>query len=232
MNIKEIVNNKSPVILAGLGIAGFITAIIMATKVAPTAKEILEEEPEDIPFVEKVKLVGPLYAPTVGMACLSTACIIGSGRIYTHRYASLFGLYSLGEETLRRWQTHALEQVGKNKFEKIQAKVIAPEEPVPQSMIINDEKVLFYDAYSGRYFKFDSVESVRKVINDTNDIMYQDGWVALNEFYYGLGLPRTQFGDDIGWDIANGSIGISLEAVLHENRPCVVIVFTLTPKKY
>ncbi len=235
VKIKSTIENKSPVILSLLGIAGFVTSIIMAAKTAPVAKYKLELLPEDSTFLEKAKAVTPLYAPTVGMTLISTACIVGSHRVYNHRYSSLLAVYTIGEKSLKKWQDSIFDEVGEKKFEKIKERVIAPEDPLPDSVMLDDERVLFYDSYSGRHFWSGSVEAVRQIINDLNMDLFREDFVAVNDFYYKVGLSRTEFGDDVGWHIGDGGICITFDAYLHNDRPCITISFGpdgVIPKRY
>lgn len=232
MKIVNTIQKQSPAILAGLGVAGFITSVIMSAKATPKAMDILEEMPENSTAKEKAEALVPVYAPTAAMVLISTACIVGSNRIHNYRYASLLALYSIGQKSLARWQDAVLDEVGRKKYEDVRERVLKPDGPVPESILIDDERVLFYDVYSGRYFRSDSVETVRKVVNDLNDILYRDDWVSLNEFYYEIGLPPTEFGGNVGWLVEDGSIKIDLDAYLKDDRPCVSVSFQLKPKEY
>lgn len=232
MNVKQTLSNNSPTILASLGIAGFITAIVMTAKVAPKAERLLKDIPEDEPFIEKAKALAPYYAPTAGMVLISTACIVGSNRIHRYRYASLLALYSIGERSLQRWQDSILDEVGEKKFTKIKDRVKEPMGEPPASIVVDDERVLFYDIFSGRYFRGDSIEVIRKVVNDLNDQMYTEDFASVNDFYYGVGLDRMEFGSDWGWNIADGPVTVEFDAFIRNERPVVSISFTTKPKEY
>lgn len=232
MKLKNTVTRHSPGILAALGCVGFITSVIMSAKAAPKAMEELKEMPEDSPTMDKVKAIGPIYAPTVGMILLSTACIVGSNRISRYRYASLLALYSIGEKSLQRWQKAVLEEVGEKKYGNVRERTLTSDKPIPTTIVMDDERVLFFDVYSGRYFRADSVETVRKVVNDLNDQLFADDFVSLNDFYFDIGLPQVEFGNEVGWNISNGSIKIDYDAFIKNDKPCISVSFVLKPKKY
>jgi hypothetical protein len=232
MKVKQTLHNNSPTILAAFGVVGFISAIVMTAKAAPKAERVLEDVPEDAPIVEKIKAVSPIYAPTAGMILISTACIVGSNRIHRYRYASLLALYSIGEKTLERWQESTLEAVGKKKFEKVEERVREPRDDPPSSMIIDDNRVLFYDLFSGRHFHGNSIESVRKVVNDLNDQMYSEDFASVNDFYYGVGLDRMEYGSEWGWNIADGAVTVEFDAFIKNERPVVSVSFPTRPKEY
>lgn len=231
MKVKQTLTNNSPTILAALGVTGFLGAILMTAKAAPKAVKVLEKH-NDSTTIEKVKAVAPIYAPTAGMILVSTACIVGSNRIHGYRYASLLALYSIGQQTLDRWQDAVLDEVGKKKYEKVRERVVEPEGEPPISIMVDEERVLFYDVFTGRYFRGDSIEIVRKVANDMTDRMFGEDYVSLNDYYYGVGLDRVEFGDDWGWNIADGAMTVEFDAFIRNERPVVSVTFNLQPKKY
>ena len=232
MKLKTLIQNESPTILAGLGCIGFITSVIMTAKVAPKADKILKEMPEESSKLDKAKAIAPIYAPTAGMIMISTACIVGSNRIHRYRYASLLALYSVSERTLQKWQDSVLKEVGRKKYENVREHVYSPEEDPPSSMLMDDERVLFFDVYSGRYFRSDSVETVRRIINDLNDQMFREDFASLNDFYFKIGLPRVEFGDDVGWHISAGTIKANYDSFLKDDRPGVSVSFELKPRSF
>ena len=102
----------------------------------------------------------------------------------------------------------------------------------PVSILPDDERTLFFDVFTGRYFRADSIEIVRKVLNDLNETMFQEDFVPLNDFYYGVGLEDTEFGNEIGWSIAYGSITAEFDAYLRNDRPIVSVTFQIKPRGY
>ena len=235
MSLKEELRSHSPTILAGLGIGGFITAIIMTAKAAPKAERALEREEienYDASLKEKVLLVAPIYAPVAGMVLISTACIVGSNRMHQYRYASVLALYTIGERSLDRWQRATLDTVGEKKYESIQEKAGEPDKDPPPSMFIDDERTMFYDVFSGRYFRADSIETIRQIINDLNKEMYDADFATVNDFYYRIGLPAMEFGEEWGWSPAYGSIYADFVPFLRNNRPVIRVEFKVKPRYY
>ena len=232
MKLKQALHNNSPTILAGLGVAGFITAIVMTAKAAPEAKARLDHAPSDVTLKERLMLVAPVYAPVAGMAMMSTALIIWSNRIHNYRYASVLALYSIGQRSLQRWQDAIVDEVGEKKFSKVRERVAEPRGEPPVSILPDDERTLFFDVFTGRYFRADSVETVRAVLNNLNETMFQDDFVSLNEFYYSVGLEDTEFGNEFGWDIAYGAITAEFDAYLRNDRPIVSVTFRIKPREY
>lgn len=232
MKLKTRLHDNSPTILAGLGVLGFFGSIVMTAKAAPIAEKRLKKLPQNAKLKDKIKLLAPIYAPVAGLSLISTACIIGSNRIHTYRYGSLLALYSIGEKTLQTWQDSTLEEIGKKRFDKVTSRVREPEGEPPASIMVDEERVLFYDRFSGRYFRGDSIESVRKVVNDINERMFAEDFASVNDFYYGIGLDRIEYGDDWGWSIANGAFTVEFDAFIRNERPVVSLTFQAKPRRY
>lgn len=228
MKLKSTISKKSPVILATLGIAGFVTSVVLSAKAAPAANAILEEKPEDAPFIEKAKAVAPVYAPTAGMMLIATACIVASNRIQQYRYASLFALYSFSQRAINQWQNAVVEEIGEKRFAKVKERVVEPPDPVPIGLV-DYPGSLFFDHYTGRYFTHDSVEGVRKIINDMNQLLMSEDFVSLNEFYFWVNLPETQFGNEQGWHAQDGMIDVTFDSFLKHDRPIISVYFKTLP---
>lgn len=229
MNLSNVLRNNSPTILASLGVIGFVASVVMSAKATPAAMEVLDDLPEEAGKSDKFRALVPIYAPTAALVLMSAACVAGSGHLHNYRYGAVLALYSMSERTLSRWKTAALSEVSKKNYEKIRDKVITPDEDIPEEMREDDGQTLFFDVYTGRFFKSDSLETVRRVVNDLNESMYADDFVPLNDFYYGIGLPDVQFGGAVGWTIGNGNISMAYDAFLNNNLPCISVTFDTSP---
>jgi hypothetical protein len=229
----EILRNHAPSLLSACGVAGFITAVVMSARAAPRAYEILKETEDEKPL-DRFKAVAPIYAPTAGMILLSTACVVASNRAYKQRYTGLLAIYSIGERTMDRWQKAVVDEVGPKRAEKVRERAVAPtkDEPVPAALLLEEENTVFYDKYSGRYFKGPDIETVRRIINNLNEEIMSGDWVCLNDLYYALGLPPTEFGYDAGWVSYHGLINATFDAHLHDNRAVIGISFDVKPKEF
>lgn len=242
MNFKNEVIKQSPGILSGLGVIGFISSVVMVAKVAPKAEKIIEEASytptphfcidNQLGFLDKVKLVAPIYAPTAGMILISTACIIASNHTYRHRYASLLALYSISEVAVGKWQAAALEEVGPRKFDKVKERVLGSEEDPPEILLVDEKKSLFYDGYLGRWFTTDSVETVRRIVNDLNEQLLKDDFVPLNDLYYALGCDHVPFGDDVGWNLSIAKVEVQFNSFIRKDRPYISIMYSVEPRDF
>jgi len=241
MNLKRLslsLEAHSPGILAASGIAGFISATVMAAKAAPVANDILDANQPFIAengldkFKDEAKLVGRIYIPTVGMLMVSSALVMTSVHISNRRYAAVSSLLLATQAYLQKVQENMLEIAGPKKTEEILSKSAQPRTTPPMALLTGDS-VLCYDLYSDRYFTMDSVEDVKRAVNEINELLYSDMFVSINEFYERVGLAAITYGDDIGWDVENGMVNLRLDSMLTDkDKPCVVIVFEATPKHF
>lgn len=253
-SVKASAIKHSPEILTGVGIAGMITATVLAVKATPRAIELIEEErdlreidrangvderfaSDNISFKDKVKLTWKCYIPAAATTAMSVSCLIGASAVNLRRNAALATAYSLSETALKEYKEKVMETVGPKKERAIQDKVAEEKianNPVSKNEVIITEKgnTLCYDSISDRYFNSD-IEKIRKTVNTLNAQMItgQEECVSLNEFYDELGLRHTTTGDDLGWNVASGLIDIDFSShITDDGRPCLVINYSVAPK--
>jgi hypothetical protein len=168
------------------------------------------------------------------MVLLSTGCIVASNRIHRYRYASLLALYSIGEKSLQKWQDSVLEEVGQKKYEQVRERTVKSDEPLPVNLLTDDSTVACFDVFSGRYFKTDSIETVRRIVNDLNDRLIVGDFVPLNDLYFELGLDRVEFGDQVGWLLHDHdeTIKVNFDPFMKNDRPVVSVSFVVKPRKF
>lgn len=240
---------NSPTILTGLGVAGFITTVIMAVRATPKALDDLEKHVLDkdkhISLESKLTLFTPLeivkltwknYIPSFVVGSTTIGCIIFSNSINNRRNAALASLYSIASATMDRYQKEVIEQLGVNKEEKIRGEVSAKQladDPIESKTIIitNKGDTLCYDVFSGRYFKSD-IETIRRIQNDFNRRLLIENELNLNELYYELGLETIDMGRMVGWSSDRDMLEILFSAkIATDGQPCVVINFKNQPVK-
>ena len=86
-----------------------------------------------------------------------------------------------GEEA----STHIREEIAKDKY-------------TGDEKILDDNKELFFDFYSGRYFE-STKEAVMWAQYETNRALFTNYAVSLNEYYDFLGLEERPEYDLVGW---------------------------------
>lgn len=229
----------SPEILTGVGIAGMITTTVLAVKATPKALMLIEERKLDLDTdklhpVEVIKTAGPCYIPTVVTGAMSIACLVGASTVSIRRNAALATAYTLSETALKDYQEKVVETIGEKKESAVRdaiAKSKIEKDPVDTNEIVVTDKgeTLCYEPLSGRYFRSD-IDKIKRAMNEINNMLLNDNYISLNDFYCEVGLGETKIGDDLGWEISRGLIDIHFSTHLAANgEPCLVVDFVKPP---
>lgn len=201
MDVQQFVKRNASTILTFVGAAGVVATAVMAAKESPKAFSLLEdakeEKGEDLTKLEKVKIAGPVYIPSVITGAATIACIFGSNVISKHQQATLMSAYALLDSSYREYKKKTDELYGEEAGKHIRGE-IAKDKYTGDDSILDDSKELFFDFYSGRYFE-STKESVMWAQYETNRAMYVNGAVCLNEYYELLGLDKKPEYEEIGW---------------------------------
>lgn len=238
-------------ILIGIGIAAGISAGVSAVMATPKALTLIEDEkrqrrkeamsnsidgmcyePEPITKLDIVELTWKTYLPSVALAGLSILSIVGSNRISSRRTAALAAAYSLSETAFNEYKDKVTEIVGDKKAGLIEEKVA--QDQVSKIPMIPDEieetgygNFLFLDPKSGRYFR-SSKEFIDRVMVKINSQLMNEMWVPLNDFYDELGIRTTELGRDLGWNVDDGIVNMSISYTSDdEGNPCGILNYSL-----
>lgn len=236
MSIKNALHKNSPSILLAFGIGGFIGAVAYTARIAPKAEHILDDLPPEASKIDKIKAIGPTYAPILGLVLASTGAILASNRMMRDRYAALLVLYSFTDQVAQRWKSSAEEELTNKAFHRVKEKVVGADEPIPKELADKEDTNIFFDAYSKRWFTAGSIEYVRKAINDINQSVYSDDYAPLNDFYYAVGLEDIEYGEHVGWHVSSGAVDIDLTPIIRddwgEERAYISVSFSIKPRDY
>ena len=233
--ISKEFTKHSPEILTGLGIAGMVSATIMAVKETPKVLDIISEIKEkDLDKKEETKEIviqaGPVYIPTIITTGVSIACIIGASSINLKRNAALATAYSISKNALEEYREKVIDTIGEKKERKIQDDIVKDhmdKTPINNTevYIAGEGTTLFYDDHSGRYFIQD-LGRMEKIENMLNKRLWSEMWISLNEFYYEIGLKPLKDGDNIGFNIDDGYLDYTecySAQIAEDGRPCLGI---------
>ena len=240
---KLALSKRSPEILTGIGIAGMITATVLAVKATPKAIRLIESDsrenhdgdPHAYTKKEAIKSCWKCYIPSAISGVTSIACLIGASSVNVRRNAALATAYKLSETALSEYKDKVVETIGEKK-EKIVRDKVAEEQvknnPVSKSDVIvtGDGDTLCFDPMSGRYFH-SSIDKIQKAVNELNGRMINDivGYASLNDFYDELGLDRTEIGDIVGWNVEK-RLKIDISAQVSDNgKPSIVLDYRVRP---
>lgn len=234
-----ILKRRTPEILIGCGITGFISSTILAAKAKPNADKHIAEKKEKtnkktLSVLDKASAVWKDYAPSAALIVVSSACIIGASSIHTKRNAALATVYNLTETAFVKYQNKVAEVLGDKKEKEIRDRIhtdeLSENKYSEQKLIVtNRGDCVIYDRYSGRYFT-STIQNIRKAENKINKQLLTDGYASLNDLYFELGLEPIKAGDDIGWNINKYDLDIYFGSQLMDNdEPCVVMDFVSGP---
>lgn len=237
---EKFLADNSPVVLTAIGVTGTITTAYLTGKASFKTNDLLDEENERRLVMnervlmepkEKFLIVWKEYIPAVGVGAITIACIITANRIGTRRAAAMAAAYGISEKAFIEYKEKVVEKLGENKERDIRDEIAQNQverNPTGQQVLVGDGNALCYDAYSGRYFR-SSMEDIKKAWNDTNYEILHNNYCSLGEFYGRLGLPSTQFSEEIGWS-SDHLLEIRFSSVLaDDNTPCISMSFTAAP---
>ena len=185
--------------LVGVGLTAFFTA-----KGALKAQDILiHNEAREAPFRQKIALVWKEFVPALSVAAVTGASIIGLHGVLGRRIASVAAAASAAESHLDKLKRAVRDTVSDQQREEIQNAVARPIAETQIAPPVADDLAegtqLCFEAYSGRYF-IASMEDIRSAINSLNAQINNSFYGSINDLYDLLGLERTRYGDDVGWN--------------------------------
>lgn len=202
------IKRNSPTILTFVGVAGVITTSILSVKSTPKALELLEkaetEKGEELTKIEKVKVAGKCYIPAVIVGVSTIACIFGANILNKKSQASLASAYALIENSYREYRKKVEELYGDGTDCNIRNSIAIDKRKVHEEQndkmeeYDSDDKVTFFDEFSGRFFDKTMAEVIQAEY-DLNKKFISSGEATINDFYKLLGLAPISGGDNIGW---------------------------------
>ena len=201
MDLRPFIKKNAPTILSGIGVIGVVATTVMAVKATPKALSILEqaeeEKGEKLSKWEKINTAGPVYIPTVITGVATIVCILGANTISKRQQATLISAYALLDNSYKEYKKKTDELYGEEAGKQVRSE-IAKDKYTGDEYSLDNEKELYFDFYSGRYFE-STPEAVLWAEYETNRAMSVNGAVGLNEFYDFIGLEERPEYDSIGW---------------------------------
>lgn len=192
---------SAPTLLSIIGVIGVAATSIMAAKATPKAlnkiKEAEEEKGEKLTKVETVKVAGPVYIPAVITGVSTATCIFGANVLNKRQQAALTSVYVLLDSSYKEYKKKTLELYGEDADERIKEGIVK-DSYKENDISVEDDRQLFYDDFSGRYFE-STIEDVQRAEYRVNRDLHTRGWATINEFYEVLGVGPIDSGDAIGW---------------------------------
>lgn len=226
-------------ILTGIGAAGVVVTSVIAVKSTPKAIHILEEakkeKGEDLTAIETIRTAGPIYIPAIISGVSTIACIFGANILNKRSQAALASAYMFLDNSYKEYKNKVSELYGDDANNNIREE-IAKDKYKDYNKSFTDDKQLYFDEYSGRYFQ-STPEDIQKAEYELNRTLSIDDEAYLNDWYKYIGLDPLDHGRDFGW-----STGINYEqywqswidfshtkTVLDDGLECIIISFDQEP---
>jgi hypothetical protein len=206
----------------------------------PVAELPKYQEPEEVTEgsteltnQEKFELTWQCYVPAAISAAVGISAIIFAAHVNERRNAALMSAYSVVEKSYGEYRAKTLAKVGKNKEQAIRDEInqdrVTENPPGKNELIIITEgNVPCRDSFSGRYFDT-NMQALRKVENDINWEILNNGYASLSDVWDKLGLQHTTGSDDIGWNTDRQFELKVTTTVTTDDRPCFSIEFMPPP---
>lgn len=200
--MKKTLIKKTPTILSIASIIGVgVTAVLSAKSMPKYLSAVCtaeEKKKKELTKKEETKIGIVIFAPAIIVGLSTSACILGANMLNKRNQAALMSLYALLDSSYKDYRKKVKDVYGDD-VDKIIVGEVAKDKYKKCDIQINDEeKRLFYDNYSQRYFE-STVEYVQGAEYHFNRNFALRGEAAVNEFYDFLGLDHIPGGDDIGW---------------------------------
>lgn len=233
-DVGKVVTERTPEILAGLGIGMFGVGTVEAVRVAPTAAKLIEERKkelnvEKLGVKETVKTVWRLFLVPVGADILGTGFVIASVKTNNDKYIALSTSYTLIDDFTRSYVSKTKEIIGKNKEEKIRDAMnqdrIDNNTPVQNVNIYAPKedgtyRCLFYEPITNRYFwerrekvEMAIVKAYKEIDNSFEESLSVYTWLTLlpKELSEGLHEGALDKYMDMGWSRTSPYDGLTID---------------------
>lgn len=233
---QHFLKQNSPTILTILGSAGVILTTLTAIKSTPKAVSVLnearDEKGEELTKLETFKMVVPVYIPTILTGASTLACIFGANILNTKTQASLMSAYALANRTFKDYKLKAEDLFGDDCGTWIRSEIVKDELPP----VIDEEKCLFYDFYSRRYFEATPSDVMKAECYLNREIVVND-CAYLNDWYDYLNLEPIEEGSIMGWTLSANmdhydQIWVDFEnekVTMDDGLECTIISFVHDP---
>lgn len=205
----------SSTILTCIGAIGVVATAISTAKLTPKALDILEQAKDEkgskLTKLETANVLTPVYIPAIVIGASTIACIFGANVLNKQKQAALMSAYALIDNYHKEYRNTLISLHGEEADVEIRNAMARKRCDYHQiGLDVPDGKVIFYEEISG--------ESILRYEREIMDAEYHlnrnfamRGYATLNEFYMFLGLPQTDYGEELGWSMDDGYSWIDFE---------------------
>lgn len=186
-------------------------------------------------YGEVAKDLAIIYGPTMLLGASSAACLIRSHNIEAKRLTAVGTALQISEVARKEYRDKVIETIGKGKEQEIQDEIAkdhvkANPPDINDPITMSEIDTLCYETLTGRYFRSNGVK-LKKIENEINRRLRNEGFISANEWFYELGLPSTKVGDDLGWNY-NEELDLRFSSMLHPDYdvPILIVDYAIAPK--
>lgn len=221
----KFVEHHAPAIAASIAIACTIGAVYKAIKAGPEVQKALEEAEikkneqalkermedgnddtpiEELTRKERLKIKAKYYWPSILLAVLSSACMIGSVYFGNRKIKALTLLCAAAETSMTTIESTAREVIGDKKVDAIKDKILDKklgDNPPTEENIVNtgNGNLLCYEPWFGLYFR-SSIEACNTAYTELCKLATETEEVHMNDFHFLLGIPQeASLAKEVGW---------------------------------
>ena len=215
LNLQKMLRRNSSTILTCIGAVGVVVTAVMAVRATPKALKLLEEatdeKGEELTTLEVIKTAAPVYIPPVIVGASTLACLFGANVLSQKSQASLASAYALLDNYHKEYRKTLIKLHGEEADIEVRNEMARTYCGYHHIGIdVPDGKFMFYDEISG-----DTITAYEREIMDAeyhlNRNFTMRGYATYNEFRHFLGLPPTDYGEEIGWAVCDGYTWIDFE---------------------
>lgn len=202
---KTFCKRNAPTILTTIASVGVVATAVTAVKATPKALQLLDEAKEEkqgeLTRLEKIKIAGPVYVPSILICAGTLSCMLGATVLNKRRQTSLISAYTLLDQSFKEYKKKVKEVYGEETDRHVRSEIAQDNYEMYEDEYDDEEddgKLLYYDQFSNRYFRAALVD-VLSAEQQVNKILYTQGGVYLNEFYNLLGIEELPSCSELGW---------------------------------
>lgn len=240
---QKFVEDHSPAILTGVGVAGTVLTAYLAGKASFKASRLIRDYedqdqkisgglagPTPMPTKQKIKYTWHLYVPSLAVGAVTITSICLARRIDGKRLAAVVTAAALSEKAFDEFKEKAAELTTNSKVTKIHDAVMQDKVDKAEGhnlVVMAESDVLCMDAYTGRFFS-STMQKLRTAENDQAYEINHAYQVSLSNYYSLLGLDSTDISDNVGWT-SDDKFTITYSTVLKDDKPVIVVSFDVKP---
>lgn len=216
--VSGAIAKRSVGILAGIGIAGFVGAMVMVAKETPKANLAIDnatvEKGEDLTIKEKAKVYAKHYWKPATLGAMSAVAVVASVKCGAKKRAAIEAAYILASNALTSQSNKIVEKYGKDALEALQSmsagekieNVINSPSDIPKKGLLKKKKTeptrkdiiegstssqLYWDAWRGVPFETTPTRII-SAVSEANKLLRRQDELTINEFFSCLDVKHFE----------------------------------------